>query len=617
MNSVSASAVRGMQERLSSDYLLFFSLLRDSYEHGSPMHRHAENAIQRVQQSLRLIGRLLGAGGTEITPVEVENLESELRSLNQIRDHLSEQMAKDRQLAAQLYAIERQTGVSTGTLQMSADTARRAVDSKKEQQERSRLGAVKFTAVASAIGHTTIRTMAPFLGPYAGPVGAAAAAVSPILGWGVRRGFQIGGAIKRKIGGMFGEREDESDYPSRAGGVSGASVMSLSQLRQPSLGFGHREGTGLSSLFTKGGAIKRKIGGMFGEREDESDYPSRAGGVSGASVMSLSQLRQPSLGFGHIAIDISRGLYDFFDKKAFDARWTKQLLKSTKGEPEKRSGRDFLQGRTGLLLGTLGVGGLVALFREHFPDTYEKAKESIGSAAEKTAETIGELTIGIGGKVIAGATKGFGHLWASVFEKMGDEIPSWRNRFYSFSKEITEYFSSSESILKRMISDTIQSASLFYQYFNSPHREETQFEKVILTPFRWGQSARKKVDEWMDSTADKAVRRLYPELFENRSNERVQEGVKEWERRNFTIGPIRPITEFLPPSPIIEEYEKSVREQEFRQEKENNSKIVSLLEQVAENTRILKQHPPHTAVDPNQLWYKTETDLVKSLNSNN
>ena len=557
MNSVSASAVRGMQERLSSDYLLFFSLLRDSYEHGSPMHRHAENAIQRVQQSLRLIGRLLGAGGTEITPVEVENLESELRSLNQIRDHLSEQIAKDRQLAAQLYAIERQTGVSTGTLQMSADTARRAVDSKKEQQERSRLGAVKFTAVASAIGHTTIRTMAPFLGPYAGPVGAAAAAVSPILGWGVRRGFQIGGAIKRKIGGMFGEREDESDYPSRAGGVSGASVMSL------------------------------------------------------------SQLRQPSLGFGHIAIDISRGLYDFFDKKAFDARWTKQLLKSTKGEPEKRSGRDFLQGRTGLLLGTLGVGGLVALFREHFPDTYEKAKESIGSAAEKTAETIGELTIGIGGKVIAGATKGFGHLWASVFEKMGDEIPSWRNRFYSFSKEITEYFSSSESILKRMISDTIQSASLFYQYFNSPHREETQFEKVILTPFRWGQSARKKVDEWMDSTADKAVRRLYPELFENRSNERVQEGVKEWERRNFTIGPIRPITEFLPPSPIIEEYEKSVREQEFRQEKENNSKIVSLLEQVAENTRILKQHPPHTAVDPNQLWYKTETDLVKSLNSNN
>ena len=557
MNSVSASAVRGMQERLSSDYLLFFSLLRDSYEHGSPMHRHAENAIQRVQQSLRLTGRLLGAGGTEITPVEVENLESELRSLNQIRDHLSEQMAKDRQLAAQLYAIERQTGVSTGTLQMSADTARRAVDSKKEQQERSRLVAVKFTAVASAIGHTTIRTMAPFLGPYAGPVGAAAAAVSPILGWGVRRGFQIGGAIKRKIGGMFGEREDESDYPSRAGGVSGASVMSL------------------------------------------------------------SQLRQPSLGFGHIAIDISRGLYDFFDKKAFDARWTKQLLKSTKGEPEKRSGRDFLQGRTGLLLGTLGVGGLVALFREHFPDTYEKAKESIGSAAEKTAETIGELTIGIGGKVIAGATKGFGHLWASVFEKMGDEIPSWRNRFYSFSKEITEYFSSSESILKRMISDTIQSASLFYQYFNSPHREETQFEKVILTPFRWGQSARKKVDEWMDSTADKAVRRLYPELFENRSNERVQEGVKEWERRNFTIGPIRPITEFLPPSPIIEEYEKSVREQEFRQEKENNSKIVSLLEQVAENTRILKQHPPHTAVDPNQLWYKTETDLVKSLNSNN
>jgi len=557
MNSVSASAVRGMQERLSSDYLLFFSLLRDSYEHGSPMRRHAENAIQRVQQSLRLTGRLLGAGGTEITPVEVENLESELRSLNQIRDHLSEQMAKDRQLAAQLYAIERQTGVSTGTLQMSADTARRAVDSKKEQQERSRLGAVKFTAVASAIGHTTIRTMAPFLGPYAGPVGAAAAAVSPILGWGVRRGFQIGGAIKRKIGGMFGEREDESDYPSRAGGVSGASVMSL------------------------------------------------------------SQLRQPSLGFGHIAIDISRGLYDFFDKKAFDARWTKQLLKSTKGEPEKRSGRDFLQGRTGLLLGTLGVGGLVALFREHFPDTYEKAKESIGSAAEKTAETIGELTIGIGGKVIAGATKGFGHLWASVFEKMGDEIPSWRNRFYSFSKEITEYFSSSESILKRMISDTIQSASLFYQYFNSPHREETQFEKVILTPFRWGQSARKKVDEWMDSTADKAVRRLYPELFENRSNERVQEGVKEWERRNFTIGPIRPITEFLPPSPIIEEYEKSVREQEFRQEKENNSKIVSLLEQVAENTRILKQHPPHTAVDPNQLWYKTETDLVKSLNSNN
>lgn len=561
MNSVSASAVRGMQERLSSDYLLFFSLLRDSYEHGSPMRRHAENAIQRVQQSLRLTGRLLGAGGTEITPVEVENLESELRSLNQIRDHLSEQMAKDRQLAAQLYAIERQTGVSTGTLQMSADTVRRAVDSKKEQQERSRLGAAKFAAVASTIGHTTIRTMAPFLGPYAGPVGAAAAAVSPILGWGVRGGFQIGGAIKRKIGGMFGEREDESDYPSRAGGVSGASVMSL------------------------------------------------------------SQLRQPSLGFGHIAIDISRGLYDFFDKKAFDARWTKQLLKSTKGEPEKRSGRDFLQGRTGLLLGTLGVGGLVALFREHFPDTYEKAKESIGSAAEKTAETIGELTIGIGGKVIAGATKGFGHLWASVFEKMGDEIPSWRNRFYSFSKEITEYFSSSESILKRMISDTIQSASLFYQYFNSPHREETQFEKVILTPFRLGQSTRKKVDEWMEPTADKAVRWLYPELFENRfySNERVQEGVKEWERRNFTIGPIRPITESLPlspTSPIIEEYEKSVREQEFRQEKENNSKIVSLLEQVAENTRILKQHPPHTAVDPNQLWYTTETNVVKSLNSN-
>lgn len=596
MNSVSASAVRGMQERLSSDYLLFFSLLRDSYEHGSPMHRHAENAIQRVQQSLRLTGRLLGAGGTEITPVEVENLESELRSLNQIRDHLSEQMAKDRQLAAQLYAIERQTGVSTGTLQMSADTARRAVDSKKEQQERSRLGAVKFTAVASAIGHTTIRTMAPFLGPYAGPVGAAAAAVSPILGWGVRGGFQIGGAIKRKIGGMFGEREDESDYPSRAGGVSGASVMSL------------------------------------------------------------SQLRQPSLGFGHIAIDISRGLYDFFDKKAFDARWTKQLLKSTKGDPDREDiGLSSLFTKGGLLK-LLGLGTAAAItarwsLKEFFPEEYESIKTGLGKFGGflsnfveesfpefiKTIKSLGEsftkaqefMTSPTG--VIAGfsalslaifGSKGL----LAVFGKLGVVALGVYAAWELLSSEISQI--SKET--KKIYAGTQRSIERW-----SVAGGDRETAKRLLNELTWlEKNTESPFGVLTERGFFKQYALWYPRLFANMFNRLFRSEKMEPETESVPDPPVewksyRDDQGYLITEPVERKWksyrddqgniiiDRDIQEQQSRQEQQSEEEIIELLKEVVESLKGIKPRPLPTAVDPNQLWYKTETDLVKSLNSNN
>ena len=99
MNSKSLSALRSIQKQLSEDYLQFFEGLRAAYPPNSDIYRRTDSVISRIKRALRLFGRMMWAGGTSATQVELNELTKEVDAINKEKDALAKVARKDNDLA--------------------------------------------------------------------------------------------------------------------------------------------------------------------------------------------------------------------------------------------------------------------------------------------------------------------------------------------------------------------------------------------------------------------------------------------------------------------------------------------------------------------------------------
>lgn len=161
-NQAAFQDLRVIQERLATDYIDFFKELRDRHSSESPVHQQAQNALNRTQEVIRLIGRMLGAGGTAPTVKELNQFQAEMDSLIQLRSDLIVSSAVERtkpqpiaptnriiQAAAQQYANRQQQHATAGRHSLSNAT---------ESWRRDALGVTKAVTEAMAT---------PLLGPFA------------------------------------------------------------------------------------------------------------------------------------------------------------------------------------------------------------------------------------------------------------------------------------------------------------------------------------------------------------------------------------------------------------------------------------------------------------------
>lgn len=264
MNSKSLSALRSIQKQLSEDYLQFFEGLRAAYPPNSDIYRRTDSVISRIKRSLRLFGRMMGAGGTSATQAELNELTKEVDAINKEKDALAKIARKDNELAGKISAVESKTGISEVDLSVSSSALEGAVEDRtselKRQAKQAKRGSLLDQYQRALAGFYVMRgAFAPIFGPYAGAV--TGVLQSPIVARTLWEGIK---APFSYASGLFG----------RGGDIS-------------SLGGGDDFGLSPTASSTA-----------------SSRYP---GGFS-----------------------ISKGLFDFFNKPAFDAKWTKELLEAAK-----------------------------------------------------------------------------------------------------------------------------------------------------------------------------------------------------------------------------------------------------------------------------------------------
>ncbi len=389
MNISSISTLKDIQYVLSTEYLMFFSALKESYAEGSPIHSDADRALFKIRDALRAVGRALGAGGTAVTKQEVSRLKNDIEQLNQIRERLSDRATKDKEVSEHLFGITQQTGVSPSDLQLSAKVAEQAIRSRyKEIKGQQRSSVFPSRAIKwGTIGTVGLTLASPILGPYGGPV----AVGVPILG---KTAYMMGRGLFRGV----------------RSGIS--MVRSLGDR----LSFSH-EDIGVGDKW----------------------FPSVGGVGIEAGSPSISGTHGMQILFG-------RALYDFFDKKAYEARWTRDLLRTIKRgvgvSPEMKEtgigtggiegtegtrgiiGKDatgfgngtilgFLGNRLATVLGTSGKGGA---------DVLEKGRA--GALRKGGKITLGSLLLG--GIKIAGLL-GSAYLAKTQVDNLIQTIPDWRS----------------------------------------------------------------------------------------------------------------------------------------------------------------------------------------------
>ena len=136
MNSKSLSALRSIQKQLSEDYLQFFEGLRAAYPPNSDIYRRTDSVISRIKRSLRLFGRMMGAGGTSATQVELNELTKEVEAINKEKDALAKIARKDNELAGKISAVESRTGISEVDLSVSSSALEGAVEDRVSEIKR-------------------------------------------------------------------------------------------------------------------------------------------------------------------------------------------------------------------------------------------------------------------------------------------------------------------------------------------------------------------------------------------------------------------------------------------------------------------------------------------------
>lgn len=384
-NQAAFQDLRVIQQQLATDYIDFFKELRDRHSSESPVHQQAQNALNGTQEVIRLIGRMLGAGGTAPTVKELNQFQAEMDSLIQLRSDLIVSSAVERtkpqpiaptnriiQAAAQQYANRQQQHATAGRHSLSNAT---------ESWRRDALGVTKAVTEAMAT---------PLLGPFA-RMGIEAGEWTASRLW---RGTKavVGGAFRGARGLYRRSADDREEHDNLhsfdADGARG--MYDGTSIRQGLYQFFDEDA--FKAKWTR--QLLKSSGG------DEESNSSGGGGLfsglfSGGSIWKW-------LGLG-AAGAVGTGMLDSVLENLFPDEWPK--------------------------------------IRERVKEVARTGVEKAAPIASTAAELATRASVTVAAGAFEGLTKGFGDLWAEAFKIMEEEIPIWTKVFGEFSHEIVEFFS--------------------------------------------------------------------------------------------------------------------------------------------------------------------------------
>jgi hypothetical protein len=294
---------RALRVKMSRDYVGFFRELNRRYERGE-FKSVAQESQKIARQVIIILDGMIDSG--VIDKRDVDAVVERVDFLNEQKDRIVEKSGQVKALKGRLTNIEQETGITPEALGVTESIIRRGA---KREIQKGREGALPF------LKRTTPRTLG--LGrEIFGGVGAAA--LGPFA------------PLARMVGGMGGDIL----------GLGKGLLQKVGERKERRLG---------RMLAPLSGGIPREgaMGGLgFAGR-----------GRTSASHTARTARRKEG----------SSVLMDFFNRGAYKARWTKQLLKSMKGIGDAGKGLaggllDKLKGAAGGFLPAAGkAAGVVAL----------------------------------------------------------------------------------------------------------------------------------------------------------------------------------------------------------------------------------------------------------------
>lgn len=345
--------LEALYTKYTRDYLPWFKGIADMYKKGGEK-KYAQEAAQLVEKARTLLDNILKTGS--ISKDDSTRLFELVDDIEWRRESFQSKIQENKSLARKAEEVAKATGVTVEDLNVTKEIATRAVSQAEKSMKASREGALEFM---QRVAPRSYRVGSEALRSAFGPVGEMAG-----MGFGLAREvFKIGGGLAEKVQGRRDLRLQSQLRPV-------ASQVTIDELER--LHNAQRQGPTL--------------------------------GDAAAGVVT----KAPS------ASDQFAPLMNFFDKGAYKAKWTKELLDLTKKSAERARATGAgsltdLMGKFkdlgGAILPFIGKAGLYAglavaitattiAFKDavqEYASSKQKQKESTERLEKATADKVEEI----------------------------------------------------------------------------------------------------------------------------------------------------------------------------------------------------------------------------------
>jgi len=361
--------LRALRTKLYRDYLTFFRSLLELYG-KSKQRREINEAISKIKRSVAFLDSVLIEG--ELKKGDAEDLAAQLGELNELRDQFLEQVKNVRALSRRVEEVRRETGISLEDLSITKEVVKKGI-----QQARRPIEKPSVLERLQEVAPRTYRAGARLLkgagvaafGPFAPLVDL----VFPLATEMFKLPLAAGRALRR--------RREERFWRSLRPVTGRATLGELEQIQ----------------------VERRMRPGVLEGRESSFFAP----GIGPSIPRPIKRSREEQVA----------PLMYFFDKKAYRAKWTKELLSRFKRFEKKERGMGIMSsllssvgalpgrllklsaaivplvGKAGLLAGlgaSIGftinrvykLGEVIASLRD--------VREQLGAGARKVGETVAQ-----------------------------------------------------------------------------------------------------------------------------------------------------------------------------------------------------------------------------------
>lgn len=407
----SLQSLQAMRTKFERDYLPFYDALSSTYKTG-PNKKAADQAARKVERVTVLLDEMIRGGS--VTAQDTSALYTLVDDLEESRQYFIEQAATTHALQARIEKITEETGISLEDLGVTPELARKAVRRDVQAGRSSVLQTIRgqFPRTRGAASNVLGGVGAAVAGPF-----------TPFLRMGVGAGRDILGAVSA-VGRMLREARQAQFAAQLRPVAAGASVEDLEQ--------------------------------MAAAREQ------------GPSVSAFRGVRSRTVSVE----DQTRPLQHFFEKGAYRAKWTKELLEGM---------REVAKGRGGASAGFAGLS-------EKFQDLSLAIAPFIGKAGLYAG-----LAVGVGLSI-----KKFGELDVAI----GDFLSAQKKRQRA-ADELARVTEDKLNVIKQMGID---------EYSRRVGKSPTQVAMDVAFQEQRAILERRAARPWYQKTADFWLGRKGPEI---------------------------------------------------------------------------------------------------------